>query len=239
VEFTIDEVSMKYIDQNSIASVGNDGLLGNKIINISPIGIPSQPVQEGSVLKSTNPVEMEHIMRTLMDSNNNLKSITDNLKDVSFKLNSDNSLWRLVNDEQMANNVRFSASNLNRMSNQALSITGDLLSISKGIKQGKGSIGKLINDTMLVTRINNTMGKFERISDTVTMMSKDMAHVVTRIKQGEGTVGKLLKDTLIVYNLNRTLISVDTGISRFNENMKAVQYSWPFKKYYKKIKPKQ
>jgi len=236
VEFNVDESQIQFISENIIASIGTDGLLGNKLINLSPGKKGGAPIKEGFVLKSINPLQMDLALRTLTETNNNLKLISEDLKDISGKFAGNNSLLKLFKDTVFSENVKTSVVNLKLMSDRAVSVTGDLSFITKGIKNGKGSIGALITDTLLSSQIKQTVVTFKKLSDSVAIISGDVSQIIKKINQGKGSVGVLLKDTMVVHNLNKSIMSIDTAAGNFNDNMEALKHIWPFKKYFKKEK---
>ena len=238
VEFTIDKALIPFITKSDIVTIGTDGLLGNKLINIAPGIKGAKAVEEGYTMISVNPVQMENTMRTLNLSNDNLKVVTDNLKEFSKNLTNKNFALSLFKDSIFASNVKSSVVNLKLMSSQALLVTGDLHGITEGIKHGKGSLGALITDTVLSTRIKQVVVKFERISDSAAIISGDISQIIKKLKQGKGSIGILLNDTMLIHNLNNGVLKIDTAADNFNLDMKAARSSWPLKKYFKKNKIK-
>jgi phospholipid/cholesterol/gamma-HCH transport system substrate-binding protein len=236
VIFTIDKESTAFIGKNCMAAIGTDGLLGNKLINITPGKKGALPIEEGDVMKAINPMQMDNALRTLTMSGDNLKVITDNLREFSENLNEPNSFWHLFKDTLFTNNVKASVVNLKLMSNQALLVTGDLHGMTDGIKHGKGSLGALITDTVLSAKIKQVVVKFEKISDSAAIISGDISQIIRKLKQGKGSMGILLNDTMLIHNLNESVLEIDTAAGSFDENMKALHSSWPFKKYFKKQK---
>ena len=234
VDFTIDKSSTKYILQNAIAAIGTDGLLGNKLINISPGKGASKSVEEGTVLNTLNPIQMDNALRTLTMTNDNLKVITDNLKDVSQKFNDNNSLWHLLTDTILAENVRNAVVRFKVTGDNTAVITGDLSKIVKDIKSGKGSVGALLTDTSFSHKLNQTIVSIHSISDSVAIISGNFKTISNNLKNGKGSVGTLLTDTMFIHNLNQSLLNVKAGAGNFNEDMIALRHSWPFKKYFKK-----
>ena len=234
VDFTIDKESTKFIMKNAIASIGTDGLLGNKLINISPGKEGSKSVEEGSVLITLNPLQMDNALRTLTMTNDNLKVITDNLKGVSEKFNNNNSLWHLLTDSTLAENVRNAVIRFKVTGDNTAVITGDLSKIVKDIKSGKGSVGALLTDTTFSHTLNQTIVNIHSISDSVAIISGNFKTISNNLKNGKGSIGTLLTDTMFVHNLNKSMLNVKEGAGNFNENMIALRHTWPFKKYFKK-----
>jgi phospholipid/cholesterol/gamma-HCH transport system substrate-binding protein len=236
VEFTLDKGLTQYISKNAIASIGTDGLLGSKLINITPGKGAIQPVEENDVLNALNPLQMDNAMRTLVKTNENLEVISDNLKGVSEKLNKSNSLWNLLGDTILAQNVRNAVVRFKLTGDNTAIITGDLRNIMKDVKAGKGTIGSLLTDTSFSHRLNQTIINIKTISDTIALVSGNFKSISGRLKNGEGSIGTLLTDTMFVYNLNQSMETIKKGAGHFNENMEALKYSWPFKKYFRKKK---
>lgn len=236
VEFSIEERSRAFITQSAVASIGTDGLLGNKLINISPGKGGAPPVKDGDVLKALNPIQMESALRTLTLTNENLKEITDNLKGVSEKFNDNNSLWKLLTDTALAANVRNAVVRFKITGENTAVVTGDLSKIVHDIKAGKGTVGALLTDTAFSKKLNQTIVNIQAVSDSVALISGNFKDISEKLKNGEGSIGTLLTDTTFVHNLNESMSNIGAGAQNFNENMEALKHSWPFKKYYRKQK---
>src|ERR1017187_5435603 len=117
VDFTIDKNVSKYIYKSALVSIGSDGLLGNKLINIICKNDGGQ-IEEGDALGIKSSVDMENELRTLSATNSNLKDISENLKSVSERLNKSNSLWNLLADTMLAQNIKSSIVNIRMVTNQ-------------------------------------------------------------------------------------------------------------------------
>ena len=236
VDFTIDEAITKFISKNSVVSIGTDGLLGNKLLDISPAKDGANLIKDGDILQVRNPIQMDNAMRTLMVTNENLKTISENLKNVTEKFNNSNSLWHLLTDTLVAENVKNAIVSFKITGSNTAVLTGNLSKIVQDIKAGKGSIGSLITDTTFVYKLNQTIVNIKTISDTIALVSGDFKHISRNLKNGKGSVGALLTDTTFVHNLNQSMSNIKNASAGLNENMEALKVSWPFKKYFKKKK---
>ena len=141
-----------------------------------------------------------------------------------------------INGYYFAENVKSAVVNIKLMSNKSVLITGNINNITENINNGKGSIGALITDTILSYNLKQSVIKLKKISDTSAIISGNISGIVNKINSGKGTIGVLLNDTMLIHNLNKGIISIDNGAGNFNENMKALKYIWPLKKYFKKFK---
>ncbi len=238
VVMILEKEIQSFIKKNAVASVGTDGLMGNKLVNINSTKIPALSVEELDELKTLEPIEMDEMVRTLNVTNENIKVISTNLRNITDKINSKNSLWNLLMDTIVAENVKSSIVNIRLISSTGIMITGDIKKITEGINKGNGSFGALISDTIMSSKIKQTIVKLEKISDTAAIITGDISQLVSNLKKGKGSAGVLLNDTTLIGNLNTSIKNIEKGSGNFNENMEALKYSWPFKKYFKKIKNK-
>ena len=236
VVMVIEDKVQVFIKKNATANVGTDGLMGNKLINITSSDEKSPSVKDGDVIRSTNPIGTDAMMRTLDISNQNIKDITEDIKEIANRLTKPNTLWSILMDTTVAENVKQAILHINVTGEKAAIIAGDLNNIIKDVKSGKGAAGKILTDSLFSKKLNQTMANIQSISDSVAVISNDFKSVSKKINQGNGAIGALLNDTAMVNNLNKSLINLKDGTGGFNENMEALKYSWPFKKYFRKQK---
>lgn len=234
VDFTIDESEIKFITKSSVASIGTDGLLGNKLINISPGRTGGKPIREGDELATLKPLQMTNALRTLMISNDNIKVITENLKNVSEKFSNETSLWKLLSDPTIAENVRNAIVHFKLTGTNSAIITGNLSQIVKDVQSGKGSIGALLTDPSFSNKLNQTIVKIEAISDSVAILSGNFNTISQKMKSENGIITRLLTDTTFIYNLNLSMENIKNGSQGFNENMEALKHTVFLRNYFKK-----
>lgn len=102
----------KFIRKNSIASVGTDGLMGSKLVNINSAQGAAPYISSGDTLRSLKPIESDEMLRTLNTTNMNLARITTDMRMITHKLNSSNSLWSMLQDSVIAQNLKSSVRNI-------------------------------------------------------------------------------------------------------------------------------
>jgi phospholipid/cholesterol/gamma-HCH transport system substrate-binding protein len=234
VLMVIEDKIHPFIRINALASVGTDGLMGNKLVNINAGSADAPVIKEGQLLHTLRPVEMDVMVRTLDATNQNLEVITSNLRHITYKINNENSLWSLLSDTATAIHVKNSFANIKTMSSGGVEVMRHLTAITGSVNRGEGSLGVLISDTALAFKFKSAVNSLKNVTDSAEQVTHNLSHITRGLKNGEGTAGMLLKDTSLYYNLNQGLIHVKKGASGFDENMEALHSSWPFKRYYKK-----
>jgi len=106
VTMIVEQDVQPHIKKNAVAFIGTEGMMGNKLVNISAgAGPAGGEVSDGDVLRTIEPVNMDETTRTLSMTNQNVKEITDNLKNMTNKLDS-SVLWSVLQDTAAAQSLR-------------------------------------------------------------------------------------------------------------------------------------
>ena len=87
VHLIIKEEVQKYLKTDAIASIGSDGLMGDKVLTISPGSSSNEIIKDNATLASAKAVEMEDIMKSVKMSVDNVVIITNQLAKFSVKFN--------------------------------------------------------------------------------------------------------------------------------------------------------
>ena len=234
VTMVIEDKVQAFIKKNATAMVGTDGLMGNKLINISSSNEAAESVEDGDFLVSKSPLGTDDMMRTLNITNENVKDITIDLKNIVHRLKSPNTLWSILMDTIVADNVKQAIVNIKVTGERTAIITGDLSRIVKHIKDGKGTIGALIADTSFAVKLNQSIVNIKLITDSLALVTGDMHYITSKVKKGEGGIGTVLMDTTFVNNLNESMKNIKSGTKNFDEDMEALKHNILLRNYFKK-----
>lgn len=113
VSMVIKDKVREFIKTDARASIGSDGLMGDKVLMISP-GMKSQKsIENNGAIASVDGIEINDIMKSVKKSVDNIGIISNELAIFSHSMNNGNgALARLVRDDKMANSVSNTLSNL-------------------------------------------------------------------------------------------------------------------------------
>lgn len=113
VRLLIEKEVQKFIKKDALASIGSDGLMGDKVLVISPGTASKISVSDNDNIASIKAVEMDEIMRSLKTSIDNASIITNELAQFTYKMNHGNgALSKLITDEKFANSLTKTLTNL-------------------------------------------------------------------------------------------------------------------------------
>jgi phospholipid/cholesterol/gamma-HCH transport system substrate-binding protein len=155
VDLVIEKEVQKYIKTDAMASIGSDGLMGDKVMTISPGSSSNQIIKDNAFIASKSPVEMEDLMKSVKTSVDNAGIITAQLAEFTNSMNNGNgTLSKLINDKEFANSLK------NTLANLEVS-TKEFSRFTSSMNNGKGVLSKLVNDKSLGIKLDSTMSNLE------------------------------------------------------------------------------
>ena len=235
----IDDKLKSNISKNAIVSIGTEGIIGNKIVNILPGTGHADPVDENDLLASKKIISTDDMLETLSVSNRNIAVISEELKSTVQQINKSKGLWELLNDRTVPNNLRKAAINISQATVKANNTINDFQDLLADIRSGEGSLGKIITDTSLAVQMAEALEKLKVVGDNANKLSDEIDKMVAGIRsdvnEGKGTVNALFKDSAIVIKLNNSLDNIEKGTSTFNQNMEALKHNFLFRGYFRKL----
>jgi phospholipid/cholesterol/gamma-HCH transport system substrate-binding protein len=238
VLMTIDEKAKRVIHRNAVVSIATDGLVGNKVVNITSARAPAPTVEDGDELVSRRPVDTDEMIRALSRTNRDVSVIAENLKITVTRLNNSTALWSVLNEKGLPQNLRLAGYHIRLAAEKASDMVNNLDTIVGNVKQGRGSLGAILTDTALAFRLNGLLLKLEQVSDDADSLSRQLEGLVEGVRSdvntGKGTVNALLKDSTMVIRLNKSLDNIRQGTEAFNENMEALKHNFLFRGYFRK-----
>lgn len=151
VNLLIKDDVQQFIKTDATASIGSDGLMGDKVLTISP-GINSRnTVKDNDQITSKAPIDMEDVMVSIKKSVDNASIITGQIAEFSYKMNHGNgTLSKLISDEEFAKSLKITLSNLENSSNEFAHFTNKM-------NNGKGALSKLVTDEKMGKMIDSTL----------------------------------------------------------------------------------
>lgn len=237
VTMRINSKVKSFIHKNATATVGTEGLMGNKVINIMPVKGKSALVEEGDTLESQQTASMEEIIQTLSKTNSNVQSISEVLKGTVLRIDS-SAILKLLNDEQIGLSLKASLQNIYLATKNVNQMSDGLNFMVADIKNGKGAAGLLLTDTAAALDLKNAIKNIKIASthaNQITIEFNEMAKSLNNdLTNGKGTLNTLLKDKQMAADLKTTMANIEKGTAKFNQTMDAVKQSFLFRGYFRK-----
>lgn len=113
----IEKDAQKFIRADSKMSIGSDGLMGDKVINILKGTADTSIVQDGALLASIKPFDAEKLLVSLQKTASNAEVITHEFAKISRQMNSSKgAIGRLLNDSAFADHMTRTVTHLEHAS---------------------------------------------------------------------------------------------------------------------------
>ncbi|MGC2421333.1 MAG: MlaD family protein [Candidatus Acidiferrales bacterium] len=210
------------IRTDSEASLGTEGLLGNRYVTISR-GLTGTVIPPNGVIPGQEEAAMKEIVQRGADLVQNLGTLTNDFEGIIVQVQrGQGTLGKLLNDSSLYNHLDDTAAKID--------------AVATGIQQGQGTAGKLVASDELYNKADAAMGHIEDITaavheqkgtmgkliydpalydNTKGLMEKGNA-LLGGVQEGKGTLGKLATDDALYSNLRDASANVRDATAKLN-----------------------
>lgn len=223
VKLVIKDEVKKYIKIDAIASIGSDGLMGDKVLTISPGTASNTIVKDNASIKSTSTVELEDLMVGLKKSVDNAQIITMQLSEFSVKINKGKgALNKILTDEEFAKSVDVMLLNLKTSSDE-------FVGFSKKMNDENGTLSKLMTDPYYANSIHKSLSNLENSSNEIENFTKKM-------NNDKGILSKLVTNEILAVSLDSSLTNIEKGSKKLLEIEEAAKNNFLLRGFFNKKK---
>lgn len=238
VSMIIEDKMKPIIRENAIVSIGTDGFVGNKLVNISPSHLSAGLARENDLLTVKKSFDTDELLRSFNRTGQDISSLSNSIKVTFDKINKNSTLWKVLDDEQLASSLRRTAANIEQASVNTDKFIKDLQMLSSDLAAGKGSLGQLLKDSSLSIGLKSAVVKINGVGQEAEKLAVRLQDLSSEISAGlhyeKGTVNSLLYDSVWTRNIRTSLNQLDSGTHSFKELMNALKSSVFFRKYFRK-----
>ncbi len=238
VSMVLDKSAAAYIRKNSTASIGTDGLIGNRLINISPGTSEAGFIQEGDMISSHTLVNTDQMLSTLSVTNENISRVSEDLKKISGELKGgQGTVISLLSDTTSGSNIINTLKNLEIISANLRQASSAINQLSSGIQKGEGLLGSMSKDSSeLHITFLKTMNSINETSVNLQETSQLLRGTIAQLEKEDNIASVLLRDSVSAIHLKNSLANIDSSAAGINELTKALEDNFLFRKYFKKSK---
>ena len=203
VVILVDENTRKFIKKDAVASIGSEGLMGNKVLIINPGTGRKEIIEDNDTIATTQPTEIDEIMKSLKTTIDNTSSITSDLAKIATNIESGKgTIGRLMMDKSWRQNIESTILNLK-----------------------EGSVGfRVFMDK--ADELDEILTSLKTTIDNTSNITNDLSKISGSIESGRGTIGRLLMDPSAAQNLDSTFINLKEGSARLKELIEEAEDSW-------------
>ncbi|HCC86652.1 MAG TPA: hypothetical protein DEQ06_08755, partial [Porphyromonadaceae bacterium] len=228
VSMTIRDTYTDYIYKNSTVQIGQEGLMGGKIVLISTGDPATGKVEKGDYLPVADGLDIQAMIAQATEMLDEAKGTVANLRSITGKLDTgDGDIARLLNDS----NLTIALAEATNSLNASLS---DVNGITTKINNGQGDLGKLVNDDSITVQLNAIMANLDSTTRKADSLVNQLHQTAYTINNGEGILPRLLNDKQMGLTVDTVITNVDQGVIEITNAAETIANSWIFRLFSKK-----
>jgi len=209
---------------DSVASIQNDGLVGNKFMQVESGSEQSPPVPEGGTVQSREPFDLGSMLEKM---NQSIDLITTTITDVKGGV--DTALLAVSETARDAQSlIADIGSQLKEITASGQKVTTDLQAVIAGVRDGKGSLGKLVNDDALYTRVTAIADQAGKAMANLREATEDAKAAVADFRGDKGPIKGVTGD------LQQSLASARETFADLAEASEALKRNFFFRGFFNK-----
>jgi phospholipid/cholesterol/gamma-HCH transport system substrate-binding protein len=207
---------------DSVASIQNDGLVGNKFVQIQTGTDQAAQVAEKGTILSREPFDVADLLQSMSDT---ITTVNGMLAEV--KGNVDEALDALTSTANDAQGLMADVGDqVKTIMASTRKVTGDLSAITANVRGGRGTVGKLLTDDSLFASAKGMAADAEKAMATVRQASEDARAAIADLRGDKGPVKGLTGD------VQQTLQSARDAMSDLAEATEAMKRNFLFRGFF-------
>jgi phospholipid/cholesterol/gamma-HCH transport system substrate-binding protein len=222
VKLRIREDLHPLIRVDSVASIQNDGLVGNKFIQVDAGTDQAASVANGGTIQSREPFDLAEMMQRM---SNAVDLATTTIAEVKVHVEEALATVSATGKEAQLLVSEF-RTDTRRIVADARKISQDVHAMVAGVRQGRGNIGRLLNDDALYVSARNIISQAEQAVVNMREATEDAKAAVADFRGEDGPMRG------ITGNLRQTLASAKDAMADLAENTEALKRNFFFRGFF-------
>lgn len=240
VEMVVEKRIQEFIKADALATIGSDGLVGSRILNIVPGQGDAPVVNSGDFIGTFTKFGTDQMMNTLGTTSENVALLTSRLLQISEDINSGKgTLGMLINDTLTAYHLKETLHNLRITSERASASMSEINKVTQSLEDGDGLAYAILRDTSLSSSFRTTIANLEDSGKNIREVSTSLKDIAGKLEEEDGALNYLTSNQELVEQLRDILNNVEMGTEKFDENMKAMRDHFLFRGYFRRLEKEQ
>lgn len=234
VKLQLKDRQSEFIRKDATASIGSDGLVGNKIVVIRP-GTAAENIAENDVINTTSPPDTQQLMSLAKDVGDNTKSLTEDLSAIADKISKGQGVvGELLNDGALAQELRQVVANLSQTGNNTANASAELHKMLYEMRNGTGLMPALIRDTSYANAFKESLASIQQVTTNAKTVTDNLQTLSAKLNEDDNALGALLNDKATGDRIKNTVENAESATEKLDENMQALQHNFLLRGYFRK-----
>lgn len=207
---------------DSVASIQNDGLVGNKFVQVEAGTDQSPQVPDRGTIMSREPFDLGAMLQKLTDTIELVGTMV-----IDVKRGVDEALGAFTafaGDAQAL--TQDLGTELKAITASARRVADDLDAVTTGIREGRGSLGKFLTDDTVFVKVKAIVDEAEKAVSTMRGAAEDARAAIGNLQGEKGPVQG------ITLQLQQTLTNVRETFEDLAANAEALKHNFFFRGFF-------
>ena len=237
VSLLIDKNASQFVKKDAYAVIESNGLMGNKVVSISPGSTQSVHIENNDKIQSKNPADFDEAISSFNEMTDNANRLITNLVQISDNINNaEGLLGEVVSDSLLARRVEKLMLVIEKTANNTEAITQQMQYAMGKINHGDGLAARAINDESWANNVDDILDSARFATENLAQTSRALDEFVNKLNSSQGTVDKIISDTTMAGDLKSAIHNIDEGTQNLDQVMNTVQNSWILNLFHKNKK---
>ena len=209
---------------DSVATIQNDGLVGNKFIQVDAGTDQSPMVPDRGTIQSREPFDLAETLQKMSDT---IDLVTAMITDVKGGVDTALSTFvTFANDAQAL--TKDLGAEFKAITGSTKRVAADLERVVDGVRAGRGSLGKFVNDDTLFLKVKSIAEEAEKAVTTLRGAAEDARGAIANFQGDQGPVAG------ITGQFQQTLSNVRETFEDLAANAEALKRNFFFRGFFNK-----
>jgi phospholipid/cholesterol/gamma-HCH transport system substrate-binding protein len=234
VKLSLKDRQSEFLRKDATASIGSDGLVGNKIVVIRPGSAP-EPIAENDVINTTSPPDTQELINIAKDVGDNTKSLTKDLSVIADKISKGQGVvGELLNDGALAQELRQAVANISQTGNNTANASAELHKMLYEMRNGTGLMPSLIRDTSYANAFKESLASIQQVTANAKTVTDNLQELSVKMNEDDNAIGALLNDKATGDRIKNTIENAENATEKLDQNMEALQHNFLLRRYFRK-----
>lgn len=222
VRLRVREALRPLIRTDSVASIQNDGLVGNRYVQVQAGSAEAPPVDDDGTIRSEEPFDFADALKRL---NATIDLVTDLIEDVQAGVKEAvNAVSETALEAQSL--MADVGVEIRDITTAADNVAKDLQAITAGIREGRGTVGRLINDDSIYVSARNIASDAEKAVASLRQAAEEARGAVADFRGDDGPMKGITGD------LQQTITMARSAMHNLAENTEALKRNFFFRGFF-------
>lgn len=230
VDLRIDRTALQHIAVDAVASIGSDGLIGNRIVVIACGTADGPTLEDGGELHTAATVSSQALMATLQENDLNLLAITGDLAGLTHRVAAgEGSVGRLLARDELYDRVDHAAATLDRAAGSAESVAAGASAFMAQAYRPGALPHELVNDRATWPAVKSSVAGLDSTGRSAAALVADLG---AGVRDPTTPVGVLVHDHEVGADVRATLGNLRNGSRLLAEDLEALRHNCLLRGYF-------